>query len=249
MFVLYKKKNFRYLTLGKKRINGRNYIKVTVYHRGGGNKRNFRLIDYLRYIWNISGVVLRREYDPNKRVILNLILYANGILVYVLAVAGVNIGSKVLNSVFFFKPIYGYSTLLLNFKSGHIINNVELQLNLGSKIVRSQGNYAKILTKISHDNVLIKLRKSQKVFKINSFCLATFGIILKMKMKRNCWGKAGYTRSRGWRPHVRGYAMNPVDHPHGGRTKSGIKVSIWGKDTKGKKTCKRLSYYEVKVKR
>lgn len=249
MFVLYKKKNFRYLTLGKRKINGRNYKSITVYHRGGANKRNFRLLDYLRCIWNVKGIVLRREYDPNKKAFLNLIMYSNGLLVYVLAVVNVNIGSKILNSVFFFKPISGCSTVLLNCKPGYILNNVELQPKLGSKICRSQGMYAKLTTKASSEYGLIRLHKTKKVFKINAFCLVTLGNLIKIKMKRYTWGKAGYTRKLGWRPHVRGYAMNPVDHPHGGRTKSGLKVSLWGKDTKGKKTKKYKSYYEVKVKR
>jgi len=98
--------------------------------------------------------------------------------------------------------------------------------------------------------ILIKLAKTKKFLYLNPFCVTTIGMIIKTKFKRNSFNKAGYSRKMGWLPSTRGYAMNPVDHPHGGRTKAGLQVSMWGQHTKGKKNKKNhLSYYEVKMKR
>jgi len=141
--------------------------------------------------------VLRREYDPNKRIILNLICYANGVVCYILAVQGVAVGNKILNSVFLRSYIKGYTTCLGNFKPGQFVNNVELQVNLGSKYCRSLGGFAKILNRDIYGNVIVKLTKTKTNISINPLCLATVGLLIRTKFRRLALNKAGYTKLRG----------------------------------------------------
>jgi len=169
-------------------------------------------------------------------------MYENGVLCYTLAVTGLTLGMRVMSN-FLIKQT-GCSSLLLNCNNGDFIHNIELTFNLGGKYIRSAGVFAKVIANMK-GAVFVKFHKTRKVIKVNPFCMTTFGSLIRTKIRRLALRKAGYTRHRGWRPHVRGYAMNPVDHPHGGRTKSGLKVSFCGKDTKGKKTKTKISNYEV----
>lgn len=235
--------------MGKKRITGRNYKCVTIYHRGGAKKKNFRIVDYLRYVWNIPGIVLRREYDPNRKIILNLVGYANGFLTFLPSIIDVHVGSKIISSSFLLKHNQGCSTYLCNFGTGSLINNIELLKNMGGVYARSMGAFVKIISKQFNNKVLVRLRKTRKLIKLNPFSVGTLGVLYKSKIHKYSLNKASYTLRLGWRPNTRGYAKNPVDHPHGGRTKKGLQVSLWGKHTKGKKTKVKKSYYEVEVKR
>jgi len=238
----------RVLVYGKKRINGINYNYRTILHRGGGNKRKFRLIDYYMYIWNVVGIVVKQIFDPNKRVILNLISYCNGVLSYSIAMCGTVIGDIIFNGIIKRQIKLGWSTYLFNIKSGSLVTLCELRVNSGCLYSRSAGMYVKLYTKLLSYTSIIKLKSKKKII-VNSLCTATLGIVNFIVWKKNTLNKAGFMRNLGWRPHVRGYAMNPVDHPHGGRTKSGLQVSLWGVHTKGHKTKKNQSLYEIIVKR
>lgn len=236
MRLLYKNVSLRKLFLGKKRINGKNLTGNVMFHRGGGHKRCFRLVDYLRYIWNVYGIVIRFEYDPFRKVTLVLVAYSNGILTYNLSSSTMHIGYKLINA-HTLKLQEGFSTYIYNIQTGLLIHNIEIMNKLGGQYVRSKGMFAKLISK----NMLIanvKFKKSQRCVKVGSFNVATLGSILQLKWKFLTLKKAGSNRILGRRPHVRGYAKNPVDHPHGGRTKSGLQFTPWGKLTKGKKTRK-----------
>jgi len=223
-------------------------MKRTILHRGGGNKRNFRLIDYYCYVWNVYGIIVKQIFDPNKKVIINLVSYTNGILSYVVSMYGNIIGDILINGLMKRQIDIGCSTYLFNIKSGSFISLIELRVNEGNQYCRSAGMYAKLYTKLFAHTALIKL-KSKKRIVVNSLCVGTLGMVNYVIWKSNPLNKAGYTRNLGWRPHVRGYAMNPVDHPHGGRTKSGLQVSLWGIHTKGYRTRRKISLYEIFMKR
>jgi len=225
-----------------------NFNAKTILHRGGGNKRKFRLIDYYSYIWNVYGIVVKQIFEPNKKLIINLISYSNGILSFVISVYGSYIGDIIINGLMRRQIKLGCSTYLFNIKSGSLISLVEIRVNCGSQYCRSPGMFAKLYTKVFSFVSLVKLKSKKKII-INSLCTATLGVVNFIQWKNNTLNKAGYVRNCGWRPHVRGYAMNPIDHPHGGRTKSGLQVSLWGMHTKGYRTRKKQSIYEVFVKR
>jgi len=241
--IAYKKKWFRYLFFGQRRISGKNYFRVTVYHRGGARKKVFKFIDYKRYVWNVNGIVVGREYDAKKRLMINVCIYTNGLLSYNLPVEGVFIGSVIACGSFFIKLNYGWTSYLCIISNG-LVNNVELLSGFGGKYCRSMGSFAKIINFLPGNFVLLKLIKTALIIKIKGLCVATIGKIVKqMSVNRYSFNKSVFNLRQGWRPHTRGYAMNPIDHPHGGRTKAGLQVSAWGKLTKGGKTVKKKSYY------
>lgn len=243
MVLLWKYSCLSILSFGKKRISGRNNSgKITRYHRGGGCKKKTRIIDFKRYVWNIYGFILRMEYDPNRSALLALVIYSNGVMCYIIAPSDVSVGSRVLaKHDVLFKP--GNCTFLRNIPVGVKIHNVELNLNQGGQLCRAAGAFAVIISKLS-DYVIVKL-KSGEMRKLLNDCVATVGIVSNFEFIFRKFMKAGYYRLKGWRPIVRGVAMNPVDHPHGGGQgkTSGGRPSVTPKGiiTKGKPTKKRIS--------
>lgn len=246
--LLWKNKPIKNLTFGLKRISGRNNQgRITRYHRGGGAKRVGRLIDYKRYIWNIFGFVHRVEYDPKRNSLIALIVYSNGIMSYILAPEGLLIGDCIFaKENIVLKP--GNSTFLCNIPIGLKINSIELNENKGAQLIRAAGSYATIISKF--ENIVILKLKSGELRRINSKCMATVGSISNFQYIYRNFKKAGFYRLKGWLPVVRGVAMNPVDHPHGGgqgKTSGGRpSVTPYGVITKGKLTRKTSSVFIIK---
>lgn len=236
--MLFKKKSIKYLKFGIKNITGRNNSgKLVLYRRWGGHKKNLRMLDLSSYIWNIYGIILRFEYDPIRNSFISLILYGNGILTYKLSIKNTGVGVLIWSkNTSYLLP--GYTSYIKNFKSGLIINSIALKINFKSQYIRTFNNFAKILTKLDK-STLIKL-KSKEIMSINNNCLVILGIIYNKNQQDIKYKKASYYWYKGWRPFVRGVAMNPIDHPHGGgqgKTSGGRpSVTPWGKYTKGIKT-------------
>lgn len=244
MYILWKNNSFKYLLLNKKKINGRNNKgRIVVYHRGGGVKRNYRLIDYKKYIWNIYGLIIRIEYDPNRNNLLNLIVYTTGIFSYNMSLQNMKVGDKIINKGIYFNKL-GYSTNLSKININVKINSIELYYLKGAQYVRSAGLYA-IIVKRLKNFVLLKF-KNKRYIKISSMNIATIGSISFFEYMFIVFKKAGYFRNKGWRSVVRGVAKNPIDHPHGGgqgKTSGGRpSVTPYGKITKGKPTVFKKNY-------
>lgn len=239
------------LVLGLKKFSGRNnYGRITVFHKGGGHKKLYRFVDYKRCLFNIPGIILRKEYDPNRNCYLALIFYINNILSYILAPEDIKVGQTIIsyNNINVFNEhiinyIPGNAFRLKHIPLGSFIHNIEAMPGQGGKIVRTAGNSATLLKIFTDFNkVLIKL-KSGKVLLIDSSCYATLGILSNSNFNLGSLVKAGNSRWLGKKPVVRGVAMNPIDHPHGGgegKTSGGRpSVSPWGLLTKGVKTKKK----------
>lgn len=245
------KKPEKALVMGLKNSGGRNaYGRITVRHRGGAVARKYRVIDFRRSMRDIEGKVVAVEYDPCRNVRIGLISYKNGSKRYILLPDGLACGSVVLASESAeAKP--GYAMPLRNIPVGFFVHNIELRYGSGGKIARSAGTSAQIVAK-SDEFATLKL-PSGEVRLVALECWATVGILGNADYKNVCIGKAGRTRHRGFRPTVRGMAMNPVDHPHGGgegRSKSGSHpVSPWGKGAKGTRTRKRRRKNQLILKR
>jgi large subunit ribosomal protein L2 len=228
----------RSLTVQLSRSGGRNNLgRVTSYHRGGGHKRRYRLIDFKRNKLNVSGVVSAIEYDPNRTARIALIQYIDGERRYILAPLGLNVGDKVIASDSAdIKP--GNTMALKNVPLGVFVHNVEMKIGHGGQICRSAGCFAQVMAK--EDRYTLLRLPSGELRKVLADCRATIGQVGNLEHENEELGKAGRARWLGWRPEVRGTAMNPIDHPHGGgegRTKGGRHpVSPWGKPTKGYKT-------------
>lgn len=227
---------------------GRNYAgRVTVRHRGGGEKRFLRIIDWKRNIEGIPGRAARIEYDPNRRAWIALIIYANGDKRYILAPDGLKIGQTVLTGPQ--APIEpGNSLPLSSIPVGTPIHNIEIKPGKGGQMARSAGQAAFIQSK-DKDGVDVKL-PSGELRRFLPNAKATIGQVGNVLHSSEKLGKAGRRRHMGWRPEVRGTAMNPKRHPHGGgegRSGIGLKSpkSLWGKRTLGKKT--RRKKYSNKV--
>jgi large subunit ribosomal protein L2 len=228
------------LVVNKNRTDGRNhYGRVTVRNRGGGHKKLYRLIDFKRDKEGIAGQVERLEYDPNRSAYIALILYADGERRYIIAPKDLRVGDKVFagkNAPI--KP--GNCLPLENIPLGSNIYGIELKPGYGAQLVRSAGGVAQLVAR-EEGYAVVRLR-SGEMRKILVTCRACIGEVSNAEHNLVSYGKAGATRWRGKRPHVRGTAMNPVDHPHGGgegRTKGGRHpVSPWGVPTKGYKTRK-----------
>ena len=230
-----------------RKSGGRNcYGRITMRHRGGGTDKKYRLVDFCRSERTVFGVVKGIHYDPNRNVPLALIVYPNGKKQYILLPNGLGINDKVFSGVDVDAAV-GNCTPIKNIPIGFIVHNIEVHPNCGGKLVRSAGAGAQIVNK-DGDYALIKL-PSGEVRMINLECWATVGEVAHSAYKNISIGKAGRTRWRGKRPSVRGMAMNPVDHPHGGgegRSKSGKNpVTPWGKCCKGMKTRKRSSRFII----
>lgn len=236
---LYKGKPVKALTEGKSSSGGRNNLgRVTVRFRGGGHKRSLRLVDFKRRgHMGMPAVVERIEYDPNRTAFIALIKYEDGTLSYILAPQRLAVGDSVIAAdTADVKP--GNAMPIGNIPVGTIVHNVELKIGKGGAMARSAGNYAQIVGRDS-GNVILRLNSGEQRL-VNGQCFATVGAVSNPDHMNISLGKAGRNRWLGKRPHNRGVAMNPVDHPHGGgegRTSGGRHpVTPWGKPTKGKKT-------------
>lgn len=235
---LYKGNPYAPLIEKKNRISARNNSgRITVRHRGGGHKRHYRIIDFKRNKDGVPGTVERLEYDPNRSAYIALVLYQDGERRYIIAPKGVSKGSKIISGTE--APLSpGNSLPLENIPFGATIHCIELKPGKGAQLVRSAGASAQLVTRDEAYSV-IRLR-SGEVRKILSTCRATIGEVSNSEHGLSALGKAGARRWLGRRPKVRGVAMNPVDHPHGGgegKTSGGRHpVSPTGVPTKGYKT-------------
>jgi large subunit ribosomal protein L2 len=235
---LHKGKPVKNLTEGLTKSGGRNNTgRITSWHRGGGHKRRYRLVDFKRRQTGVA-VVERLEYDPNRTAFIALIKYeGSGELSYILAPQRLAVGDKIeAGKDADIKP--GNALPLGSIPVGTIVHNVELQPGRGGQIARSAGSYVQI---VGRDSGYAQVRlNSGEVRLVRQECMATIGAVSNPDHSNQNMGKAGRMRWKGRRPHVRGVVMNPVDHPHGGgegRTSGGRHpVTPWGKPTKGKRT-------------
>jgi large subunit ribosomal protein L2 len=225
----------RSLTEGLRRTGGRNnHGHMTSSRVGGGHKRRYRLIDFKRRKFDMPATIERLEYDPNRTAFIALVRYADGELSYILAPQRVKAGDQVVSGERVdIKP--GNAMPLKNIPVGTIVHNVELKPKGGGQMARSAGTYVQIVGRDA-DYALLRM-SSGEVRRVRSECMATVGAVSNPDQMNVTIGKAGRSRWLGIRPHTRGIAKNPVDHPHGGRTKGGKHwVTPWGISTKGKKT-------------
>ncbi|MFA4973607.1 MAG: 50S ribosomal protein L2 [bacterium] len=247
------KKPERKLTEVLQKHAGRNCNgRITSFHRGGGAKMKYRMIDFKRDKRDIPACVKALEYDPNRSARIALVAYADGEKRYILAPVGLSVGDSLMASAGAeIQP--GNSLPLSNIPLGTSIHNIELRPGEGGKIVRSAGSVAQLMAR--DDNYAQIKLPSGEVRMVHINCWATIGQVGNVDHENVELGKAGRVRHMGWRPHVRGTAMNPVDHPHGGgegRTKGGRHpVTPWGKPTKGAKTrsCVRTTRFIVSDRR
>ena len=229
---------YKGLVYGKSSTGGRNFQgRITAWHRGGGHKKLYRFIDFLRDKRDMEAVVERIEYDPNRTAFIALIKYEDGEYSYIIAPQRLAIGDKIISSDKADVKV-GNCMKMINIPVGTIVHNIEIKVDKGAQYVRSAGTYGQIVGRDS-GKVIVKL-SSGEVRLINGECRATIGAVSNQDQKNVNLGKAGRSRWMGWRPVNRGSAMNPIDHPHGGgegKTKSGRQpVTPWGKPTKGYKT-------------
>ncbi len=237
-----KSKPEKSLTKYKHRKKGRNNRGViTSRRRGGGHKRLYRFIDFKRDKYDIPGTVIAIEYDPNRNARIALVEYQDGEKRYILAPLGVQVGTEIISGSN--SPIeVGNALPLQNIPLGETVHNIELRVGRGGQIVRAAGTAAKVMAK-EGDYVTIGL-PSKEVRMIRKECYATIGQVGNAEFRNLKLGKAGKTRHLGRRPQVRGSAMNPCDHPHGGGEgrapigRSGP-VTPWGKPALGLKTRKK----------
>ena len=226
------------LTVGKSSTGGRNsYGRVTTRFRGAGNKRRYRMIDFLRAKDGVPAKVVSIEYDPNRTARIALLAYADGEKAYILAPNGLQVGQTVMNgSKAELKP--GNCLKIKDIPVGVSIHNIEMLPGQGAKLVRSAGQSA-VLRGKEEVYAQIKL-PSGEVRMVHIECKATIGVVGNEEHMNVKLGKAGKKRYMGKRPHVRGVAMNPIDHPMGGgegrSSGGGHPVSPWGQLAKGKKT-------------
>jgi large subunit ribosomal protein L2 len=222
----------------KQRISGRNNQgQLTIWRRGGGHKRQYRVVDFKRDKTGIPARVASVEYDPNRSAFISLLHYADGEKRYILYPNGLKVGDNVVSG-----PeadiVVGNALPLRNIPAGTMIHNLELRLGKGGQLVRSAGGAAQLLSK-EGDYAQVRL-PSGEVRRIHVDCMASIGQIGNVEHENISIGKAGRRRWMGIRPTVRGVAMNPVDHPLGGgegRTSGGRHpVTPWGKPTRGYKT-------------
>jgi large subunit ribosomal protein L2 len=228
------------LTEKQSKSGGRNNNgRITTRHIGGGHKQLYRIVDFKRNKDGIPAKVERLEYDPNRSANIALVCYADGERRYILAPKGLNAGDQIISGET--APIKVGSTMAVrNLPLGSVIHNIELKPGKGGQMARSAGTSAQLIAK---DGAYVTLRlRSGEMRKILADCRATLGEVSNSEHSLRQLGKAGASRWRGVRPTVRGVAMNPVDHPHGGgegRTSGGRHpVSPWGVPTKGYKTRK-----------
>ncbi len=235
---LHKGSGYAPLLEKKSKSGGRNNNgRITTRHIGGGHKQHYRVVDFKRNKDGIPGKVERIEYDPNRTAHLALVLYADGERRYIIAPKGVEAGTPIMSGIESeMKP--GSAMPLRNIPVGSTVHCIEMKPGKGAQIARSAGTSAQIVAR-EGSYVSVRLR-SGEMRKIHVDCKATIGEVSNSEHSLRKLGKAGASRWRGIRPTVRGVAMNPVDHPHGGgegRTSGGRHpVSPWGTPTKGYKT-------------
>ncbi|WP_066014870.1 MULTISPECIES: 50S ribosomal protein L2 [Endozoicomonas] len=235
---LHKGRPYAPLVEKKGKTGGRNNAgRITTRHRGGGHKQHYRIVDFRRNKDGIPAVVERLEYDPNRTAHIALLKYMDGERRYIIAPKGVKAGDELFSGVH--APIKAGNTLpLRNIPQGSIVHCVEMKPGKGAQMIRSAGASAQL---VARDGAYVTLRlRSGEMRKVLADCRATLGEVSNSEHNLRSLGKAGAKRWRGVRPTVRGVAMNPVDHPHGGgegRTSGGRHpVTPWGVPTKGRKT-------------
>jgi large subunit ribosomal protein L2 len=227
------------LTEGLSSKGGRNNRgRITAFHRGGGHKRTYRVIDFRRVKFDSVGTVERLEYDPNRTAFIALINYDDGEQAYIIAPQRLTAGDKVVSTLSQADVKPGNAMPLERMPVGTIVHNVEMKPRKGGQIARSAGAYAQY---VGRDQGWAILRLSSgEQRRVHGSCLATVGAVSNQDHSNTSLGKAGRSRWLGRKPVNRGVTMNPVDHPHGGgegRTSGGRHpVTPWGKPTKGKKT-------------
>jgi large subunit ribosomal protein L2 len=234
---LWKGAPLKMLVAGKTRTGGRNHHgRITMRHIGGGHKQAYRLVDFRRRKLDMAATVERLEYDPNRTAFLALIKYDDAEHAYILAPQRLAVGDRVVSGLKVdVKP--GNAMPLAAMPIGTIVHNVELKPGRGGQLARSAGSYVQLVGRDAGWAVL-KLN-SGETRRVRQECFATVGAVSNPDHANISLGKAGRTRWRGTRPTVRSIAMNPVDHPNGGRTKGGKHwATPWGKPTKGYKTRK-----------
>jgi len=235
---LYRGKPVKSLTQGLTKKGGRNNAgRITARYQGGGHKRSYRFVDFKRLKRDVAAKVERLEYDPNRSAFIALLRYEDGILSYILAPQRLGAGDSVVaGESVDVRP--GNAMPLGSVPIGTIVHNVEMKPGKGGQIARSAGSYAQLVGR-DQGMAILRLNSGEQRL-VPSGCFATVGAVSNPDHANISDAKAGRSRWRGKRPHVRGVAMNPVDHPHGGgegRTSGGRHpVSPWGKPTKGKRT-------------
>ena len=239
------------LTEGKNSSGGRNNLgRRTARWRGGGAKKRYRIIDFKRRKFDMPATVERLEYDPNRTAFIALVTYTDGEQAYIIPPQRLNVGDTIIaGDNVDIKP--GNALPLKGIPVGTIIHNIEMKPLKGAQIARSAGSYAQLVGR-GDGYAQVKL-SSGEVRLIPEGCMATIGAVSNPDNMNEVLGKAGRNVNKGWRPHVRGVAMNPVDHPHGGgegKTSGGRHpVTPWGKKTRGPKTRKNKSTDRLIVRR
>jgi len=232
--------------------SGRNsYGRITVRHRGGGNRNKYRIIDFKRRKFDVEATVKTLEYDPNRSAHIALVEYTDGVKSYIIAPVGLKVGDTIVSGpAADIKP--GNALPLVNIPVGTFVHNVELYPGKGAQLARSAGNMAQLMAK---ENGLALLRlPSGELRNVPESCMATVGQVGNIDHENVKIGKAGRKRNMGWRPTVRGSVMNPNDHPHGGgEGKSPVgrpgPVTPWGKPALGYKTRKNTRSDKLIVRR
>ena len=224
----------------KKNAGRNSYGRITVRHRGGGNRRKYRVIDFKRNRFGIEATVMTLEYDPNRSAFIALVQYTDGVKSYIIAPIGLKVGDVIVSGPE--AAIQTGNALPLELiPLGTIVHNIELIPGRGGKMVRSAGNFAQVMAK-EGNYVTIKL-PSGEMRMVRKECMATVGTLGNAEFKNLKIGKAGRKRYMGVRPTVRGVTMNPCDHPHGGGEgktgPGGHPKTPWGKPALGYKTRKK----------
>ncbi len=235
----------------KKNAGRNSYGRITVRHRGGGNRRKYRVIDFKRERFGVNATVQTLEYDPNRSAFIALVQYEDGEKRYIIAPQDLKVGDVIVSGPEAdIKP--GNALPLINIPVGTFLHNIELYPGKGAQLARSAGNTAQLMAK---ENGMALLRlPSGELRNVPATCMATVGVVSNPEHANVNYGKAGRKRHMGWRPAVRGSVMNPCDHPHGGgEGKSPVgrpgPVTPWGKPALGYKTRqknKRTDKYIVK---
>jgi large subunit ribosomal protein L2 len=233
----------RKLTTALRKTGGRNnHGRITSRRRGGGHRRRYRIIDFKRNKFDFSGIIESIEYDPNRSPRIALVNYNDGEKKYIIAPEGIKVGDKIISSKENKIPFKtGNAMPLGKIPEGLLVHNIEFKPGKGAQMARSAGSYARIMA--SEDGMVTLKLPSGELRLISENCLATIGAVGNKSHENISIGKAGRARWMGRRPKVRGVAMNPVDHPHGGgegKTSGGRHpVSPWGTPAKGYRTRKK----------
>ena len=229
------------LEVGKKR-SGRSGGKISVRHRGGGSKRHYRLVDFKRFKYDVPAKVLALEYDPNRTAFIALVAYEDGEKSYILAPGNLKVGEKIISSREKVEIKNGNRTPLKNIPPGSLVYNLELKASQGGRLIRSAGSAATLMG-LERDFAQLKM-PSGEIRLFPREAMATIGQVSNLDHRKVRLGKAGRKRWRGIRPTVRGKALTPVDHPHGGG-EGGSPIGLkhpktpWGKPALGARTRKK----------